>query len=155
MCDILDRDIKELLPHREPFIFVDEILSISEDEITTLKTFKGEEEFFRGHFPGNPIVPGVLLVEVMAQTAGLLVSNALKGGDLTENVGTLFYLSRVIDVKFKVPVVPGDVVKTNVIIIGVFGDAVKVSATAEVSGRIVALGELVLSRVDIKKGGLI
>lgn len=154
MCDILDRDIKELLPHREPFIFVDEILSISEDEITTLKTFKGEEEFFRGHFPGNPIVPGVLLVEVMAQTAGLLVSNALKGGDLTENVGTLFYLSRVIDVKFKVPVVPGDVVKTNVIIIGVFGDAVK-RATAEVSGRIVALGELVLSRVDIKKGGLI
>jgi len=147
----MERDIEELLPHRRPFVFVDKILSINAESITTLKTFKGEEEYFKGHFPGNPVVPGVLLIEVMAQTAGLLASGIFSGGDMEKSAGTVFYLSRVIDVKFRRPIVPPKTVKTSATVIGAFGDAVKVTVQIEAEGETAAEGELVLSKIDINK----
>ena len=69
-------DIKKILPHRDPFLFVDEIVEIEEDKrIVGLRKITGEEEFFKGHFPGNPILPGVIMLEALAQVGGILMFN--------------------------------------------------------------------------------
>ena len=75
----IDR-IKKILPHREPMLFIDEVLESSEDHITALRTLRADEPFFAGHFPGNPVFPGVLQVETLAQ-AGALLASAKTGYD--------------------------------------------------------------------------
>jgi UDP-3-O-[3-hydroxymyristoyl] N-acetylglucosamine deacetylase/3-hydroxyacyl-[acyl-carrier-protein] dehydratase len=93
--------IKELLPHRYPFLMVDKIVSVSDTEIIGVKNVTGNEPFFPGHFPEEPVFPGVLMVEAMAQTGGLLVLNKQVGKFLT-------YFIRIDNVKFRKKVVPGD-----------------------------------------------
>ena len=93
--------IKNLLPHRYPFLMVDRVLSISEQEIIGVKSVTANEPFFQGHFPDEPLMPGVLLIESMAQTGGLLVLCGLEGKYLT-------YFIRIDNVKFRKKVVPGD-----------------------------------------------
>lgn len=93
--------IKEFLPHRYPFLLVDKIISITENEIIGVKSVTVNEPFFQGHFPTEPIMPGVLLVEAMAQTGGLLVLSRLEGKYST-------YFIRIDNVKFRKKVVPGD-----------------------------------------------
>jgi len=95
--------IHELLPHRFPFLFVDKILEIGSDYIIGLKNITVNEPFFQGHFPQEPIVPGVLLIEAMAQTGGLLVLNSV---DEPERYST--YFMKIDEVKFRQKVVPGD-----------------------------------------------
>ena len=99
------KDIKELLPHREPFLFVDFIEKADNDEIIAYRTFTAEEPFFRGHFPEYPVVPGVILVETMAQAGGAGISLS---GILGES---LFFLATVDKAKFRRQVRPGDKVK--------------------------------------------
>lgn len=93
--------IKELLPHRYPFLMVDKILSFSETEVIGVKNVTNNEPFFQGHFPDEPVMPGVMLIEAMAQTGGLLVLNKLEGKFST-------YFIRIDNVKFRKKVVPGD-----------------------------------------------
>jgi UDP-3-O-[3-hydroxymyristoyl] N-acetylglucosamine deacetylase/3-hydroxyacyl-[acyl-carrier-protein] dehydratase len=95
--------IRELLPHRFPFLFVDKIVEIGGDYIVGIKNVSANEPFFQGHFPQEPIMPGVLLVEAMAQTGGLLVLNSV---DEPERYST--YFMKIDAVKFRQKVIPGD-----------------------------------------------
>ncbi len=95
--------IRKLLPHRWPFLLVDKVISISDNVIVGLKNVTGNETFFMGHFPDEPVMPGVLLVEAMAQTGGLLVLHGLEDA---ESYST--YFLKIDSVKFRQKVVPGD-----------------------------------------------
>jgi len=105
--------IQELLPHRYPFLLVDRVIEIVPDvSVVALKNVSINEPFFQGHFPGHPVMPGVLIVEAMAQTAGLLtqISSRLKG-----NAGSpLFYLVKVDNARFNAVVGPGDQLRIEV-----------------------------------------
>lgn len=101
--------ILELLPHRYPFLLVDKIINVQADESAVgIKNVTVNEPFFPGHFPGNPVMPGVLIVEAMAQTAGAICVNALG----TQN--NLVYFMSIDNAKFRRPVVPGDTLHLHV-----------------------------------------
>ncbi len=96
--------IKKLLPHRPPFLMVDRITEIGEDYVVGVKTIGVNEWFFQGHFPEEPVLPGVLIIEAMAQAGGILV---LKDLDEPEKYST--YFAKIDNTKFKRKVIPGDV----------------------------------------------
>jgi UDP-3-O-[3-hydroxymyristoyl] N-acetylglucosamine deacetylase/3-hydroxyacyl-[acyl-carrier-protein] dehydratase len=95
--------IKNIIPHRPPFLFLDKILEISKDHIIGLKNVTMNEEFFNGHFPGKPIMPGVLQIEAMAQAGGVLILNTVP-----DPKNYLTFFAKIDNAKFKTPVVPGD-----------------------------------------------
>ncbi|MDW2980712.1 MAG: 3-hydroxyacyl-ACP dehydratase FabZ [Rhodanobacter sp.] len=105
--------IQELLPHRYPFLLVDRVVEIVPDvSVAALKNVTINEPFFQGHFPSHPVMPGVLIVEAMAQAAGLLtqLSRRMKG----DKGSPLFYLVKVDNARFSAPVVPGDQLRLEV-----------------------------------------
>ena len=104
------KQIEELIPHRDPFLFIDECkIEIPGEHGLAYKKFKNDEYFFKGHFPSNPIVPGVIIVEAMAQTAGIVVSYKLK--EYTEK--SVLFMS-VNKAKFRKPILPNDYVTFEV-----------------------------------------
>ena len=109
--DLKFDEIKELIPHREPFIYLDRLFNIVKlKKASGLKTFKKNEGFFKGHFPNNPVVPGVILIEMMAQTAAALIAYSLK----KETFDKIVYLMNVESSKFRNPVFPEMKVQANV-----------------------------------------
>jgi 3-hydroxyacyl-[acyl-carrier-protein] dehydratase len=105
--------IQDLLPHRYPFLLVDRVIEIEPGvSVVALKNVTINEPFFQGHFPGHPVMPGVLIVEAMAQAAGLLtqISRRIKG----DKGSPLFYLVKVDNARFNAPVVPGDQLRLEV-----------------------------------------
>ncbi len=97
--------IKDLLPHRDPFLMLDEILEcIPHESVTAIKNVTADEPHFQGHFPGNPVMPGVLIVEAMAQAGGVL--SHISNGDTEPK--PLYFLARVEEARFRRPVVPGE-----------------------------------------------
>ena len=108
----LDVDaIKELLPHRHPFLMLDEVLECTPHEsVTAIKNVTADEPHFEGHFPGNPVMPGVLIVEAMAQAGGVL--SHISNGDIDPK--PLYFLARVEDARFRRPVVPGEQLEIRV-----------------------------------------
>ena len=104
-------EIKELIPHREPFIYLDSLVDIIKlKKASGIKRFKKNEDFFKGHFPGSPVVPGVILIEMMAQTAAALIAYSLK----SETFDKIVYLMNVESSKFRSPVFPDMKVKADV-----------------------------------------
>lgn len=106
-------DILATIPHRPPFLFIDEITAIDETMVTAVRTIKMEEPQFQGHYPGNPIMPGVLLCEACFQCGAVLLVNRLqKEGGSAENLTPV--LSRINEAKFKHMIRPGDVITITV-----------------------------------------
>ena len=101
-------DIKKYLPHREPFLFIDEVLEIDENEtIHARKLIKSDEYFLEGHFPGNPIFPGVIIIEALGQASGILGFTIM---NKTPEEGSIYVLAGVDKVRFRKRVRPGDTI---------------------------------------------
>ena len=99
-------DILKYLPHREPFLFVDEVLEINKgSDIHAIKRLTGEEDYFRGHFPNNPVMPGVIIIEALAQASGILGFQTM---DKTPEEGSIYVFAGVDKVRFRRRVGPGD-----------------------------------------------
>ena len=131
--------IMKLLPHRYPFLLIDKMIDMDGEESgTAIKNVTINEPFFQGHFPGKPVMPGVLLVEAMAQTAGALVLNHL--GDA--HAGKLVFFMSIDKARFRKPVLPGDVVHFNVKLTNKRAPVWKYWAEAHVDGKKVAEAEI-------------
>lgn len=96
-------EVEKLIPHRPPFLFVDEIVSHDGEVLVARRTWRADEDFYKGHYPGAPITPGVLLCESVFQAGALLMAKLLGGGQ-----GGVPLLTKVTDVRFRLPVYPGD-----------------------------------------------
>ena len=134
--------IMAYLPHRYPFLLVDRVLEIAPREhIVALKNVTINEPFFQGHFPGNPIMPGVLIVEALAQAGGILAYESLP----PERRGQEVYFMGFNNVKFRKPVVPGDQLIFRVNFLRQRGNAFKMAGRAEVAETLVAEAECLAS----------
>jgi 3-hydroxyacyl-[acyl-carrier-protein] dehydratase len=130
-------EIKKRIPHRYPFLLVDRVTKIGENTLEAYKNVSVNEEFFNGHFPDYPIMPGVLIVEGMAQALGLLVNAD------AEPITPLF--ASIENAKFKKPVVPGDKLVYEVEVVKARRSIVKGKGVAKVDGEIVATAELMFA----------
>ena len=147
MEDLLNKDIRELIPHREPFIFIDKIISAEPGYVVAVKYIKKNEEYFKGHFPGEPLVPGVLIVESMAQASGIACASYLNGKkNISLKCPEMYFLSRICDVKFRYSALPGDMLTVKSKVARYFGPFFKTEVICEVNGKVVAEGELVLTK---------
>lgn len=128
--------VMRILPHRYPFLMVDRVTQIKENQITALKNITINEPYFQGHFPIHPIMPGVLQLEAMAQVAGLLMLKRV------ENVGKLAYFMSAENVKWRRPVQPGDVLIIEVELVKLRGKIGKAKGLCKVAGEIVSEAEV-------------
>ncbi len=128
--DVLE--IQKILPHRYPFLLVDRIEEIEEDRIVGIKNVTINEPFFAGHFPDFPVMPGVLIVEAMAQVAGVLALSK------TENRDRAVLLAMIENARFRKPVVPGDRLRIEMKVDKLKSSVAKMSGKATVDGAVVA-----------------
>jgi beta-hydroxyacyl-ACP dehydratase FabZ len=142
---VLDiRQILEVLPHRYPFLLVDRIVSIEEGKrVVGIKNVTFNEPFFQGHFPGNPIMPGVLILEAMAQVGAVLLLRGVPDRD-----SKLVYFAGIDRAKFRRPVTPGDQIRFEVEVLKVRSRTARLRGEAFVAGQLVAEAELFSSMVD-------
>jgi UDP-3-O-[3-hydroxymyristoyl] N-acetylglucosamine deacetylase/3-hydroxyacyl-[acyl-carrier-protein] dehydratase len=135
-------EVMKILPHRYPFLLVDRILRFEGNhKATGQKSVTINEPFFQGHFPGHPIMPGVLQLEAMAQVASILMLRQ------TGNAGRLGYFMSADGVKFRKPVMPGDTLLINVELLKARGKIAKANAVCTVNGEVVSEAELMFALV--------
>jgi 3-hydroxyacyl-[acyl-carrier-protein] dehydratase len=140
-------EIQKYLPHRYPFLLIDRVLEVEHfKRIVAIKNITNNEPFFQGHFPGKPVMPGVLILEAMAQTGGLLLLLEIPDRDKK-----LLYLASIDDVKFRRPVVPGDQLRIEVDILAWKGDLCKIAAKAYVDSNLATQATLMCVMVDRDK----
>ena len=135
MIDVIR--IKEVLPHRYPFLLVDRVVECSSEEIVSIKNVSVNEPFFQGHFPNDPIMPGVLIVEAMAQSGGIMVFTTYP-----EFKDKPFYFAGLDKVRFRKPVRPGDRLVMKVKLLKQRGGFFKMSGEAFVDDVLVAEAEM-------------
>lgn len=135
--------VDELIPQRPPFLFVDKITHYEDKKIKTSLSLSGEEDFFKGHFPGNPIMPGVLLQEALFQSGAALM------GLINKNSGAsgLGVVTRVQNAKFKNMVKPGDTVEMEVEITETLSNASYMKGSSRVNGKIVLVLEFAVASI--------
>ena len=136
------QEILDILPHRFPFLLVDRVLEISEDKIVALKNVSWGEPYFQGHFPGMPIMPGVLMVEAMAQAGGIL---AARTSDFDPTTHVVFFMA-IDKVKFRKPVTPGDQLMIEVEPLRK-GKIWKMKGQCTVDGKVVSSAEFLASMI--------
>jgi 3-hydroxyacyl-[acyl-carrier-protein] dehydratase len=136
------QEILDAIPHREPFLLVDEIIERSDSRIVGVKTFTGDEWFFAGHYPGFPLVPGVLLCEAATQCGAILLSPLLSGegqgvrASTSDAAGKVPVLTRMNDVRFKRMVRPGEKIVMEVELVERLADAIFLKAKVTVDGKV-------------------
>jgi 3-hydroxyacyl-[acyl-carrier-protein] dehydratase len=134
-------EIREYLPHRYPFLLVDRVVDIEEGKsIVAYKNITVNEEFFNGHFPDAPVMPGVLIIEAMAQAAGIL---GFKTMDKKPSDGSIYYFVGSEKIRFKRPVVPGDQLRLEASIVAEKRGIWKFSCRATVDGELVSSGIII------------
>jgi len=143
MSELFDiKTIMRFVPHRYPFLLIDRITEFEENtRVVAKKNVSINEAQFQGHFPGEPIFPGVLIAEHMAQSACFLLSKSAGSLDSSK----VYYLGKIKNMSFRKPVVPGDTIETEVKIITAVGGMAMVDAVSKVDGVLVAKGELAFS----------
>ncbi|MDD4600505.1 MAG: 3-hydroxyacyl-ACP dehydratase FabZ [Negativicutes bacterium] len=136
-------EIQNIIPHRYPFLLVDRILEVEPmKRAVGIKSVTYNEPFFQGHFPGQPVMPGVLILEAMAQVGGVAMLYP------EENRGKLAYFAGMERVRFRKPVVPGDQLRMVAELIKVRGNIGKLWGEAYVNDQVVAEGEFIFALVD-------
>jgi beta-hydroxyacyl-ACP dehydratase FabZ len=140
------RAIEAILPHRYPFLLVDRVLELGDDKIVALKNVSMNEPFFTGHFPGHPVMPGVLIIEALAQAGALLAHRSAKF-DAQKQV---IYFMAIDKARFRKPVVPGDQLRLEVTPLRKGGAIWKLKGEAKVGEVLVAEGELLATIADRK-----
>jgi 3-hydroxyacyl-[acyl-carrier-protein] dehydratase len=139
------RWIQEVLPHRYPILLVDRVLEIEPGKrIVALKNVTVNEEYFLGHFPGHPVMPGVLLLEALAQAGGILLLH-----DMPDRREKLLYFTGIERARFRRPVVPGDQVRMEIAILATRANFCRLQAKALVDGKLAA--EAVLSSAMVAR----
>ncbi len=138
--------ILDTLPHRYPFLLVDRIIEIEGDKrIVGIKNVTINEPFFQGHFPGHPIMPGVLIIEAMAQVGGMLLMSHFEGQNVDDKV---VYFMSLDNVKFRRPVVPGDQIRFELDMVQFRGKTCKMKGAGYVDGQLVAEADMMAMVVD-------
>jgi beta-hydroxyacyl-ACP dehydratase FabZ len=141
---ILDtNEIRAILPHRYPFLLVDRIVEMDAERVVGIKNVTNNEPFFQGHFPDFPVMPGVLIVEAMAQTAGVLVL-----ASIPDRASKLVLLVAIESARFRRPVVPGDTLRMEMAVIKRKASVAKFAGRATVDGKVVAEVEVMCKLAD-------
>ncbi len=142
---ILDSNaIQKILPHRHPFLMVDGIVEMERlKRIVGIKNVLATEDYFRGHFPGKPIMPGVLIIEAMAQTGGVLLLQ-----EVPDREKKLLYFVAVDDARFRRPVLPGEQLWLEVNVLSWRGNFCKLAGKATVNGELAAEATLMCKMMD-------
>lgn len=144
--DVDIQGILELLPHRYPFLLVDRVLECKPGEsLTAIKNVSYNEPYFVGHFPRKPVMPGVLILEALAQASGLL---AFKSVEREKPDDTLYYFVGIDNTRFKQPVVPGDQLYLEVVFKKSMRRIWKFDGVAKVDGKVVATAEIMCAERD-------
>lgn len=141
MIDV--RQIMTVLPHRYPFLLVDRVVEVEEKRIRAIKNVTFNEPFFNGHFPGQPVMPGVLVVEALAQAGGYLLFSQVE-----DREGKLIYFSGIDNCRFRKPVVPGDQLIFEVEVVAVRRTFAKIHGRALVDGEVVCEADLMSVMVE-------
>src|SRR5437762_7499465 len=142
-------EIQKYLPHRYPFLMVDGILEIERlKRVVGVKNVSATESHFQGHFPGKPVMPGVLIIESMAQTGGLLLLL-----EVPDRENKLLFFAAVDGARFRRPVVPGDQLKIEVNVLAWRGDFCKLEGKATVNGQLAAEGTVMCKMIDREPPG--
>jgi 3-hydroxymyristoyl/3-hydroxydecanoyl-(acyl carrier protein) dehydratase len=142
-------DILPILPHRQPFLFVDRVLQLDPfQSIVAERALRPDETFFAGHFPGRPIMPGVLVTEALAQTSGLLLGLSEKlSASQPPNPAKLFYLAAT-NIKCTFPAVPGDILTLKSAQVAAFNKLFRFRVEATAGRKLIASGSLTLAQME-------
>jgi len=137
------QNILEVMPHRYPFLLIDRVLEMGEKNIRAIKNVTFNEPHFLGHFPGHPVMPGVLLVEAMAQTGGFLLFSQIE-----DRTNKLIYFTGIDNCRFRRPVVPGDQVVFDLEVVSVRSTFAKLHGRATVDGELACEADMMSAMME-------